>query len=216
MANLIITIISIALVAVATIVGAYYGGIAFQNYQAKAQVLAISNKMGQIVTAVKLWEGETGQNFVNTYYNTSAPYYGSIPKGAFNVLVPKYLQSDDFQHHQIIATPSYDDSDDNHAGDAHSGLTILSQSNPYQAQLNDGPYYLSVGINFGNISAADKPGIVNLCKAAISMARGTGQAAVSWSNRKAGGQFDCEITNNGASPDDCLINNCGMVFNYKM
>lgn len=55
MANLIITIISIALVAVAALMGAYYGGAAFLQGQAKARANAWLNQAQQIVAADNVW-----------------------------------------------------------------------------------------------------------------------------------------------------------------
>ena len=54
MANLIITVISIALFAVAAIMGAYYGGTAFMDGQAKARSNKIINVMTQTELAYNL------------------------------------------------------------------------------------------------------------------------------------------------------------------
>ena len=216
MANLIITIISIALVAVATIVGAYYGGIAFQNYQMKAQALAVGNKMSQVAAAIKLWEADTGQNFVNTYYTTAPPYYATVPRTALNNLIPKYFQNDDFNTHPIVPTPSYDDSDVNHAGDAQLGWQLLSASNPYSATPNDAPNFLAIAIGTNNLSTSDATNVTRLCRAVIDMARGSGSHAMSWSTRSQGGQFDCEVDFSGPDPEVCVANNCRVVFYYKL
>lgn len=60
MANLIITIISIALIAVAALMGAYYGGTAFQQGQAKAVAVEISNNFRQTEAAVYAWMASIG------------------------------------------------------------------------------------------------------------------------------------------------------------
>ncbi len=59
MANLIITIISIALVAVAALMGAYYGGTAFSSGQAKSLASTLVSQGQQIAAA---WAIETADN----------------------------------------------------------------------------------------------------------------------------------------------------------
>lgn len=54
MANLIITIISIALVAVAAIMGVYYGGTAFNNSSPKAYAATIISQVHQIEAAYRM------------------------------------------------------------------------------------------------------------------------------------------------------------------
>jgi len=54
MANLIITIIAIALVAVAALMGAYYGGTAFNQGQEKAKAASLMNQAAQIQAAVQM------------------------------------------------------------------------------------------------------------------------------------------------------------------
>ncbi len=81
MANLIITIISIALVAVAALMGAYYGGTAFLEGQAKAKANQIIAAAQQIDGAVNLWRAN----------NAGA---ANLPDAAFNFLVSQgYLSS---------------------------------------------------------------------------------------------------------------------------
>lgn len=77
MANLIITIISIALVAVAALMGAYYGGAAFLQGQEKARANAMINGAQQIAAAIDLWRLNNGNA---TEINASGP-------SAFNFLV---------------------------------------------------------------------------------------------------------------------------------
>lgn len=80
MANLIITIISIALVAVAAIMGAYYGGAAYNEAQVKARANEIVNGAKQIAAAWQLWG-----------LNNSSTSYG-FPTAEFSdTLVPYYL-----------------------------------------------------------------------------------------------------------------------------
>lgn len=59
MANLIITIISIALVAIAALMGAYYGGTAFSSGQAKSLASTLVGQGEQIAAA---WNVETSNN----------------------------------------------------------------------------------------------------------------------------------------------------------
>lgn len=55
MSNLIITIISIALVAVAALVGVYYGGQAFHSSQAKGRANALVSQVQQYLAAANLY-----------------------------------------------------------------------------------------------------------------------------------------------------------------
>ena len=61
MSNLIVTIISIALVAVATIMAAFYGGTAYSNYQINATANAIMNEAQQILQAERMWSTNNNQ-----------------------------------------------------------------------------------------------------------------------------------------------------------
>lgn len=54
MSNLIITIISIALVAVAAIMGAYYGGSAFTQNTTQVAANSIINEAQQILSAARI------------------------------------------------------------------------------------------------------------------------------------------------------------------
>jgi len=116
LSNLIITIISIALVAVLAIVGIFYGGAAFENGQAKAYANAIAEQAQQINNAAVQWQADNGgagfltaiqqqikicnggstSNF-DTSYCTAA---GSNPIA--NVLTPNWLQS-------VITPPDLND-----------------------------------------------------------------------------------------------------------
>jgi hypothetical protein len=77
MANLIITVIAIALVAVASLMGAYYGGSAFLNNQSAADASSVMNQGQQIAGA---WQAYLGDN-LNT------------PPATLTALTPNYLQS---------------------------------------------------------------------------------------------------------------------------
>lgn len=55
MANLIITVISIALVAVAALMSAYFGGAAFIDGQAKARANTLVSHAEQLAAAARLW-----------------------------------------------------------------------------------------------------------------------------------------------------------------
>ena len=75
MANLIITIISIALVAVAALMGAYYGGAAFLEGQAKARANALVNKASQIGGAWVAFSASQGGSRTITPWSTLVPAY---------------------------------------------------------------------------------------------------------------------------------------------
>lgn len=84
MANLIITIISIALVAVAALMSAYYGGQAYQNAQAKAKANEIINSANQIASAVQVWKTSTLKT------DQSYPHWNPPVS---STLIPSYLTS---------------------------------------------------------------------------------------------------------------------------
>jgi hypothetical protein len=63
MANLIITIISIALVAVAALMGAYYGGAAFLEGAAKARANKVLNDFQQMEAALNLYALNNGGDY---------------------------------------------------------------------------------------------------------------------------------------------------------
>ena len=80
MANLIITVIAIALVAVASLMGAYYGGSAFLNNQSAANASTVLNQGQQLAGA---WQAYLGDN-LNTPPTTAAAlitanYLAQIP-----------------------------------------------------------------------------------------------------------------------------------------
>jgi len=100
MSNLIITIISIALVAVLAIAGIFYGGAAYQNAQAKAYAVAIADQATQINNAIVQWTSDhggasflaamdepgcCGNNGMNAGWNS--------PSNIINQLVPNYMQT---------------------------------------------------------------------------------------------------------------------------
>lgn len=84
MANLIITIISIALVGVAALMGAYYAGEAFYSGQAKAKANSIVNAANQIEGAVRIWASS------NLKTNTDYPDWNSV-NGTSSQLISAYL-----------------------------------------------------------------------------------------------------------------------------
>ena len=71
-----ITIVSIALVAIAAIMGIYYGGIAFQNSQYNVAANAIINEAQQILAASRMWATYNNQPDVSSSSEMSALYNG--------------------------------------------------------------------------------------------------------------------------------------------
>lgn len=90
MANLIITIIAIALVAVMAIIGIFYGGAAFTNSSSKAKANTLISHAQQIRTALIAWSVDNGGSqalpetgtTLNTSWNNGGPSF----------LVPAYIQ----------------------------------------------------------------------------------------------------------------------------
>ncbi len=80
MANLIITIIAIALVAVAALMGAYYGGRAFLQGRVKAYANTLASPAQQVVAAWALYATNNGGNFQIANINALSPaYLNAVP-----------------------------------------------------------------------------------------------------------------------------------------
>jgi len=90
MANLIITIISIALVAVAALMGAYYGGTAFLEGQAKAYANASASQGEQQVAAWSIYAADRGGVWNLTSLavlsSTTPAYLSSLPSAPGGVV----------------------------------------------------------------------------------------------------------------------------------
>ncbi len=84
MANLIITIISIALVAVAALMGAYYGGTAFLQGQGKAYANSFVSQGEQLIAAWSIFAADRGGSWtlsnVSALSATSPAYITSVPQ----------------------------------------------------------------------------------------------------------------------------------------
>ena len=92
LSNLIITIISIAIVTVAVAMGIYYGGIAYENAQINATANAIVNEAQQILQAERMWATDHNQpdicsltggmsTLVNQHYLSEWPYISTFESG---------------------------------------------------------------------------------------------------------------------------------------
>ncbi len=83
MANLIITVISIALVAVAALMGAYYGGTAFLSGQAKSFANTLVTQGDQITSSWALKAADNGGSWTITNLTdltgSTPPYLSSAP-----------------------------------------------------------------------------------------------------------------------------------------
>jgi hypothetical protein len=75
MSNLIITIISIALVAVAALMGAYYGGSAFLQGQSKARTNQFINIGNQIISSWTYYAVDNGGSWTILNINSLIPTY---------------------------------------------------------------------------------------------------------------------------------------------
>jgi hypothetical protein len=88
MANLIITVISIALVAVAALSAAYYGGTAFMDGQTKAQANTVIAQGKQIAASWTMYAIDHGGEYTFPTCDVNNP-----ETNVANYLVPKYLSS---------------------------------------------------------------------------------------------------------------------------
>jgi len=93
MSNLIITIISIALVAIAALMAAWYGGSAFSNGAVTAQANTMIAQAEQIASAIRLWSSDNGGQQTASIANGSGSC--RINGSPFETLLinGKYLQS---------------------------------------------------------------------------------------------------------------------------
>ena len=193
MANLIITIISIALVAVAALLGAYYGGQAFTNYQEKAQGLALQNTMQQISAAIKLWEVDHGQTMTTAGVTT----IGTIA----SQLVPTYLQSFLDANGNLVPNP--------HGG---SNTTVRDTNDLSNGNIPKTTKYLAITYQSNDPGATDVDvqNFVRACKGAARVGHGT---AVPTDQTQVGlsGPFDCMGTGN---IDNCLAGAAANANNY--
>ena len=87
MSNLIVTVISIALVAVAALMGAYYGGAAYMEGMAKAQANQLIEGAKQITGAWTMYANDNGGSY--TLNATGSWGVGGSPIE----LVPRYLNN---------------------------------------------------------------------------------------------------------------------------
>lgn len=83
MMNLIITLISIALISAVAVSALYNGGQAFDDGKLKSEVNQVLNAKEQITSAIKLYELEENQKIISTIY-----YKGD---DVIKKLTPKYL-----------------------------------------------------------------------------------------------------------------------------
>jgi len=81
MANLFITIISIALVAIAAIAAAYYGGMAYTNARTGAMATTLVEQIQQVAAAGALWRGNYGVTSVCDPVSLSGNYANGLCGG---------------------------------------------------------------------------------------------------------------------------------------
>ena len=99
MANLIITVISIALVAVAALSAAYYGGSAFMDGQKKAQTNQLITQAEQIAGAWTLQVAANGSDRGSqgtTFSNLVPTYLSALPALPANGVAYKYPEDNSF------------------------------------------------------------------------------------------------------------------------
>ncbi len=88
MANLIITIIGIALVAITILVGAYYGGQAYNDYTINTKANTLMNELAQLSAAANLYmadhaqtlfeQGQIGTDLSSSFDTNLASYYSQL------------------------------------------------------------------------------------------------------------------------------------------
>jgi len=91
MSNLIITIISIALVAVVALIGIWYGGSAFSNTSVTAQANTMIAHAEQIASAMRLWSMDNGGLQTGNNVGSACKLNGSAFETA--LINGKYMQS---------------------------------------------------------------------------------------------------------------------------
>lgn len=84
MFSLIITVVSIALVAILTYVAIYYGGSAWSNSKQKADAATMINSGQQIAGAVQMYRNDTGNVPADlSELVSNSKYLTAIPEGAW-------------------------------------------------------------------------------------------------------------------------------------
>jgi hypothetical protein len=78
MTNLIITIISIALVAVAAAMGLFYGGTAYEQANINAMATGMINESQQVLLAMRTWALNNGQPDANTVPSGGGTNFGTL------------------------------------------------------------------------------------------------------------------------------------------
>jgi hypothetical protein len=186
MANLIITVIAIALVAVASLMGAYYGGSAFLNNQSAADASTVLNEGQQIAGA---W-----QAFLSDNYNNPPDQISCLTGGACAVNSNAGIQ-------YLANIPNYPAA----AGTVPAGPVVIIYY-PY-----DSHYYALADVGAPGSTGADTIADPNAaaCYKILKAAKGTFTNTLSYAgvndivNAAAfgNGTFGCSFLNaNGATP----------------
>jgi len=110
MSNLIVSVIAIALVAVMTLAGVYYGGSMFREYQAEAQASRLIGEGEQIAGTVSFYASEqqklpdTVSDLVTKEYFHEAPAKGIHTRWAFsNGYAVNEIGTNDENHRSCLA-----------------------------------------------------------------------------------------------------------------
>ena len=198
MANLIITVISIALVAVAALMGAYYGGNAFMDGQIKAKTNQMKGSLEQVAAAINLYDAQTGIKYKDAITGSN------IASGANKaLLVPNYLS--------II--PLLPKVDPDYFTDIFFAAGGPSTPNQYYLITNASP------------SGNNLPNLEKVCAEVAHQARGANGTPIQsldyWIN--ATGKFDCVFVNQSSAStpatfDQCLSDNitCAINIVYRV
>ena len=204
MANLIITVIAIALVAIASLMGAYYGGSAFLNNQSAANASTVLNQAQQIAGA---W---------NAYLSDNLNVAPTSLEGAQNSLIAgKYLA-------QIPIVPA------GGGGSPSQKMTVFydNATNHYFAEATLG----TGGANAGTVADNNAAACLRVIKTAIGPAQYNqnyssasaslpAPAAGSIYNSAAGnGTFGCAYVAGGAASYDAAEPNApgGYIMEYLL
>lgn len=205
MANLIITVISIALVAVAALMGAYYGGSAFMEGQEKAKVNRLVSAWEQTSAAVTLYKAETGNDLAS-----QAPDQYAW-RGFDDFLVPKYLSQAPF--------PNTSDNE------IFSNFTLNQYISLRSGNSNDpndgGGYFMSVGVGTDETNDGAKE-LLRVCKKISQLSRGENASPIAMTDYTLTnfGKFDCGWISDGSATsfDECAVNDayCSITFAYRL
>ncbi len=165
MANLIITIISIILIAITVLFGIYYGGDVLSNNQARTAAVRLQEEAQQLQASALLYMSDTGHDFVRDIWYSGTALLPDNGVALQQQLIPQYL-SQPFTPLPILDDPGKEYS--------NTYWNVNQDTISFAATQSTAPYFL-IRYYVGGITVtipSDMKYITNVCKAAVKIAHG--------------------------------------------